>query len=68
MNNFRKDLVTLLNSYNNGALSETPDGILAEFLQSCVKAWDETQKKQTKLIKREKFRKEAKVFSFNRLA
>jgi hypothetical protein len=65
---FRSELHVVLSRYNKGALSETPDGILAGFLDACVKAWDTTNEKRAELASPEKFKREAKVFSYNRLA
>ena len=40
MNKFRKELETLINKYSMENASNTPDFILAEYLENCLKAFD----------------------------
>ena len=40
MSEFRKELAALINRYSRENGSNTPDFILAEFLDSCLKAFD----------------------------
>lgn len=40
MNKFRKELETLINKHSMENGSNTPDFILAEYLESCLKAFD----------------------------
>lgn len=41
MSDFRKELTSLINRYSRENGSNTPDFILATFLISCLKAFDE---------------------------
>ena len=41
MSDLRKDLAGVLNCHNRECASDTPDFILAKFLQRCLEAWDE---------------------------
>lgn len=40
MKNFRKDLEELINRYSMENGSNTPDFILSEYLENCLKAFD----------------------------
>ncbi len=65
---FRSDLERVLNTYTQGCLKETPDGILAELLKAHIKAWDTAVLQLNGSNSKEKFRKEAKVMGYQRLA
>ena len=41
---FRKELCHLLNYYSKEGGSDTPDFILAEYLEGCLKVYDKTLK------------------------
>jgi len=45
---FRKKLEALLNAENKEAGSDTPDFILAEYLDSCLRAFDKAVSRRTK--------------------
>jgi hypothetical protein len=45
-NEFRKKLESLLNEYNMEGRSDTPDFILADFLDGCLKVFDESVRKR----------------------
>lgn len=40
MNNFRKELASLINCHSKENVSDTPDFILAEYLVDCLQAFD----------------------------
>ena len=46
--NFRKELEALINRYNMESNSNTPDFILAEYLNTCLTAFDEAVNKRNK--------------------
>lgn len=45
---FRKELTTLLNRYNAENSSNTPDFILAEYIENCLDAFDNASRKREK--------------------
>jgi hypothetical protein len=40
MDTFERQLVQLINEFNMEAVSNTPDFILAQYLKSCLDAWN----------------------------
>jgi hypothetical protein len=47
MNNFRNELAQLINRYSMENGSNTPDFILAAFLESCLEAFDKAVSART---------------------
>lgn len=48
MNNFLNELQALINRYSQENASNTPDFILAQYLDSCLQAWNTaTQQRET---------------------
>lgn len=41
MDTFQRDLTALLNKYSREGASNTPDFILARYLEGCLAAWNE---------------------------
>ena len=41
MTNFRRELESLLNGYNKERNSNTPDFVLAQYIERCLDAYDE---------------------------
>lgn len=50
---FRNDLTSLINRYSIEGRSNTPDFILAGFLESCLAAWDATTIARDRLMGRQ---------------
>lgn len=46
MTNFEKELTSLLNRYSKENDSDTPDFILAEYLNDCLDAWNRANQKR----------------------
>lgn len=53
MTSFRKELEDLINSYSKENGSNTPDFILADYLNGCLKLFDETVNRREKWYGRE---------------
>jgi len=47
VNSFRSQLEHIINCFNKEAGSNTPDFILAEYLEGCLRAFDEAVKKRS---------------------
>jgi len=54
MSKFRKELETLINSHSLENASNTPDFILAEYLENCLKAFDYAVLQRTSWYRKEK--------------
>lgn len=54
MSKFRKELETLINSHSLENASNTPDFILAEYLENCLKAFDYAILQRTSWYRKEK--------------